>query len=76
MSHSQVNHRVEWMENHKNRTTRSWPAQSPDLSHLEILWNAIKKKMDGHKPSNKTELTEFLHQEWYKVTQGNNVKEW
>ncbi|MGH0126804.1 UNVERIFIED_CONTAM: hypothetical protein FKN15_062966 [Acipenser sinensis] len=25
--------------------------------------------MDGHKPSNKAELLEFLRQEWHKVTQ-------
>ena len=24
--------------------------------------------MDGHKPSNKAELLEFLHQEWHKFT--------
>ena len=29
----------------------------------------IKRKMDGHKPSNKTELLEFLRQEWHKITQ-------
>ncbi|MGH0158058.1 UNVERIFIED_CONTAM: hypothetical protein FKN15_049200 [Acipenser sinensis] len=56
------------MEDHQIKTL-SWPAQSSDLNPIENLWNVIKRKMDGHKPSNKAELLEFLHQEWYKVTQ-------
>ncbi|MGH0123186.1 UNVERIFIED_CONTAM: hypothetical protein FKN15_013690 [Acipenser sinensis] len=56
------------MEDHKIKTL-SLPAQSPDLNPIENLWNMIKRKMDGHKPSNKTELLEFLRQEWHKVTQ-------
>jgi transposase len=56
------------MEDHQMKTL-SWPAQSPDLNTIENLWNVIKRKMDGHKPSNKAEMPEFLRQEWYKVTQ-------
>ncbi|MGH0154757.1 UNVERIFIED_CONTAM: hypothetical protein FKN15_033937 [Acipenser sinensis] len=56
------------MEDHQIKTL-SWPAQSPDLNPIENLWNVIKRKMDGHKPSNKAELLEFLRQEWHKVTQ-------
>ncbi len=44
-------------------------SQSPDLNPIENLWNAIKRKMDGHKPSNKTRLLEFLLQEWDNVPQ-------
>ena len=55
------------------RTTRSktlsCPAQSPDLNPIENLWNVTKRKMYRHKPSNKAELLEFLHQEWHKVPQ-------
>ncbi|KAJ8388227.1 hypothetical protein AAFF_G00135980 [Aldrovandia affinis] len=47
------------MEDHQIKTL-SWPAQSPDLNPIENLWNVIKRKMDGHKPSNKAELLEFL----------------
>ncbi|KAK1791249.1 hypothetical protein P4O66_013265 [Electrophorus voltai] len=57
-----------WMRDHQNKTI-SWPAQSPDLNPTENLWNVIQRKMDGHKPSNKAELLEFLCQEWCKVTQ-------
>ncbi|MGH0115999.1 UNVERIFIED_CONTAM: hypothetical protein FKN15_060463 [Acipenser sinensis] len=56
------------MEDHQIKTL-SWPAQSPDLNPIENLWNVIKRKMDGHKPSNKAELLEFLRQERHKVTQ-------
>ena len=41
-----------WMKDHQIRTL-SWPAQTPDLNPIENLWNVIKRKMDGHKPSNK-----------------------
>ncbi len=47
----------------------SKPCQSPDLNPIENLWNVIKKKMDGHKPSNKTGLLEFLRQERHNVPQ-------
>ena len=50
------------MKDHHIRTL-SWPAQSPDLNPIKNLWNVIKRKMDGHKPSNKAELLEFLRQE-------------
>jgi hypothetical protein len=52
--------------------TLSWRAQSLDLNPIENLWNVIKGKMDGHKPSNKAELLElfyFCTRKWHKVTQ-------
>uniref|UniRef100_A0A3P8YI50 Tc1-like transposase DDE domain-containing protein n=1 Tax=Esox lucius TaxID=8010 RepID=A0A3P8YI50_ESOLU len=48
-----------WMEDHQIKNL-SWPAQSPELNPIENLWNLIKRKMDGHKPSNKAKLLEFL----------------
>ena len=57
-----------WMEDHQIKTL-SWPAQSPDLNPIENLWNVIKRKMEGHKPSNKAELLEFLPHKRHKVTQ-------
>ena len=51
-----------WMKDHHIRTL-SWLAQSPDLNPIKNLWNVIKRKMEGHKPSNKAELLEFLRQE-------------
>ncbi len=57
-----------WREDHQFKTL-SWSAQSPDLNPIENLWNVIKRKMDGHKPSSKAELLEFLCQERHKFTQ-------
>ncbi|KAK1792088.1 hypothetical protein P4O66_001866 [Electrophorus voltai] len=53
------------MRDHQIKTL-SWPAQSPDLNPIENLWNVIKRKMDGHKPSNKAEFLEFMCQ-WEKL---------
>lgn len=57
-----------WMKDHQIKTL-SWSARSPDLNPTENLWNVIKRKMDGHKPSNIAELLEFLSQDRHKVTQ-------
>ncbi|XP_051574117.1 E3 SUMO-protein ligase ZBED1 isoform X3 [Myxocyprinus asiaticus] len=57
-----------WMKDHQIKTL-SWTDQSPDLNPIEILWNVIKRKMDGHKPSNKAKLLECLHQQCHKFTQ-------
>ena len=56
-----------WMER-KHIRIMSWPAQSPDLNPIENLWNQMKEKMREHKPANKTELFEFLKQEWAAVS--------
>ena len=48
-----------WMEDLQIKTL-SCPAQSPDLNPIENLWNVIKRKMDGHKPSKKAELLGFF----------------
>ncbi|KAK1800853.1 hypothetical protein P4O66_006037, partial [Electrophorus voltai] len=57
-SHSQVNQRVD----------EGPPDQDPIMasqnSRPEPHRNVIKRKMDGHKPSNKAKLLEFLCQEW------------
>ncbi|KAK1787084.1 hypothetical protein P4O66_017461, partial [Electrophorus voltai] len=47
-----------WIRDHQIKTL-SWPAQSPNLNPTKNLWNVIKGKLDGHKPSNKAELLDF-----------------
>lgn len=58
MKHSQVNQKV-WMEEHKIDLL-SRPEQSPDLNLIGNLWNVIKRRIDGHKRSDETEVIEFL----------------
>lgn len=44
---------------------------------LKTSGNVIRWKTGGHKPSNKAELLEFLHQKWHTVKPTNsNVKDW
>ena len=62
-----------WMKDHQIRTL-SWPAQFPDLNPIKNLWNVIKRKMDGYKPSNKAELI-FCARSGIKSPNGN-VKDW
>uniref|UniRef100_A0A8B9H5J9 Myosin XVIIIAa n=1 Tax=Astyanax mexicanus TaxID=7994 RepID=A0A8B9H5J9_ASTMX len=40
-----------------------------DHLKVENLWNINKRKMNDHKPSDQTELLDFLPQEWHKVIQ-------
>jgi hypothetical protein len=34
----------------------SWPAQSPDINHIEHFWDFLKKKVKAIYPSNMKEL--------------------
>ncbi|MCP4491614.1 MAG: hypothetical protein GY820_30545 [Gammaproteobacteria bacterium] len=56
------------MEDHQINTL-TWPAQTSGPNPLENLWNVIKRKLDGHKPSTQAQQLEFLHQAWNKVIQ-------
>ena len=47
------------------------PVMASPISRPESHWKPLEcdQEEDGHKPSNKAELLEFLHQELHKVTQ-------
>lgn len=49
------------------RCLPSWPAQSPDLSPIENLWDIIKDRMKKHSPKNLDELWSLFKQEWDEI---------
>ena len=46
-----------------------WPAQSPDLSPIEHLWQDLKKRLNSYKrpPRGIWELWERIEAEWGKI---------
>ena len=53
----------EWIRN-QTFPRLPWPAQSPDLSPIETVWNCIKMKLRCYKPANRKELIEQITHEW------------
>jgi hypothetical protein len=45
-----------------------WPAQSPDMSPIETLWNKMKLSLHNARPANKNELLEVIREQWNKYT--------
>ena len=44
-----------------------WPAQNPDLNHIENLWKITGDKVMAKKPPAVTELWNRLKEEWNKI---------
>ena len=46
-----------------------WPAQSPDLSPIEHIWDVIQRQIDSRPngPSNLQELQSVVVEEWGKI---------
>ena len=60
----------EWFKNHQIKLM-SWPAQSPDLSLIEHLWQHLKRRLGGHPtpPGGILELQERVEWEWEAIPQ-------
>lgn len=46
-----------------------WPANSPDLNPIEILWAILKSKVSIYNPSTKQELIELIKRTWDEIPQ-------
>jgi hypothetical protein len=44
-----------------------WPAQSPDMSPIECLWNKMKLALHNSRPTNKHTLLQLLREQWNKL---------
>ena len=44
-----------------------WPAQSPDLSPIENVWEILKRRLDGIKVDSLNHLWDLLQREWYVI---------
>ncbi|CAK9832675.1 Transposable element Tc1 transposase, partial [Anthophora retusa] len=47
-----------------NVNVMKWPAQSPDLNPIEMLWNDVGRAVSTQKPSNLNDLFDIIHKAW------------
>ena len=54
---------------HENNITvlQPWPAQSPDLSIIENLWQLLKERVTLRKPNNLEQLWKVAQEEWNRI---------
>ena len=56
-----------WFKDH-GIPVLNWPANSPDLKPIEILWGIVKRKMRYARPNNAEELKAAIRATWASIT--------
>ena len=46
----------------------TWPAQSPDLKPIELLWEKLDRKVKQKCPTSKEPLWQILEESWLSTT--------
>ena len=67
---SHIDHHVmKYLVSKKVNTVPDWPARSPDLNPIEVMWARIQRLVDKHAPTDKEELKNFWQKEWELIPQ-------
>ncbi|KAL0194984.1 hypothetical protein M9458_008556, partial [Cirrhinus mrigala] len=56
-----------WFTDH-GITVLNWPANSPDLNHIENLWDIVKRKLRDARPNTLDELKAAIEASWASIT--------
>ena len=51
---------AKWLNDKNIQVLGPWPGNSPDLNLIENLWGALKKQVNKQKPTNISQLQDFL----------------
>ena len=46
-----------------------WPAQSPDLNPIEVVWDELDRRVKAKQPTSATHLWELLQQWWEELSE-------
>lgn len=46
-----------------------WPAQSPDLNPIELVWDELDRRVKAKQPTSATHLWELLQQSWEELSE-------
>ncbi|MGH0149137.1 UNVERIFIED_CONTAM: hypothetical protein FKN15_033882 [Acipenser sinensis] len=46
-----------------------WPAQSPDLNPIELVWDELDRSVKAKQPTSATHLWELLQQCWEELSE-------
>ena len=46
-----------------------WPAQSPDLNPVELVWDELDRRVKAKQPTSTTRLWELLQQCWEELSE-------
>ena len=60
---------MEWLRKKKVNVLDPWPARSPDLNVIELLWARMANNVSKRGPTSSEELAKMVKQEWAKIPQ-------
>jgi transposase len=60
---------MNWLKENKINVLNPWPARSPDLNVIELLWARMANNVSKRGPSSSEELAAMVKDEWEKIPQ-------
>lgn len=58
-----------YLDNKQVECIKKWPAYSPDLSPIELVWALLQRRVSKRYPHTQEEIERMIVEEWDKITQ-------